>query len=78
MKARQGWFGAIVIVVSAGSLGCGAPAASSGLFDRTRSIEHAVYRPSMDSPRSSSMASERPRFNMGHASAAAALRGAQR
>jgi hypothetical protein len=78
MKARQGWFfGALVIVVSAGSLGCGAPAASAGVFDRVRSGEHAYARPSVDSPRSSSGVVERPRSFAAHAGTAS-LRGARR
>jgi hypothetical protein len=71
MKARQGWFVVLAIVVSAGSLGCGAPAASSGFLDRTRLGEHAAFRPSVDSPRSSSAAIERPRSSAVHASVAA-------
>jgi hypothetical protein len=77
MKARQGWFSALAIVVSAGSLGCGAPAASSGILDRTRSSEHVVSRPSMDSSRPSSAAFDRPRHNTEHSSAVL-FRGARR
>jgi hypothetical protein len=69
MKTRQSWFGALAIVVSAGSLGCGAPAASSVVLDRARFGERVITRPSMYSSTSSSLRSDRHRINTEHSSA---------
>jgi hypothetical protein len=77
MKSRQGWFGALAMVVSAVSLGCGAPATSSGILERARISERTVSWSPVDSPRSVSVAVERPRSYLGHSSVSA-LRGARR
>jgi hypothetical protein len=66
MNARQRWLGMLAVVVSAGSLGCGTSAMSTGTFDHMRVGERltAPAPASVQSP--SSPRSERHRSSGEH------------